>query len=93
MPEQNLSQNFQVIFFAYLLDQFLEWKIRAFIESCFDMDPNLITNIVAVGDSYFEIEAATHLGKLFEHACIKTIKLKEMPTILELTKQLELLNG
>ena len=52
----------------------------------------MVTNIVAIGDSQFEIDAASVLASRFERACIKTIKLKSMPSIIELTKQIELIN-
>lgn len=50
-----------------------------------------ITNIIAIGDSQIEIDAANYFAQTFWRACIKTIKLKEFPSIIELTKQLELI--
>jgi len=57
------------------------------------MDKETITNIVAIGDSQIEIDAAGHLANGFNAACIKTVKLKEMPSLLELSKQVELVNN
>ena len=39
------------------------------------------------------MDAANHLAEYFARACIKTVKLKEFPSLLELTKQLELINA
>jgi hypothetical protein len=41
------------------------------------MNKDLITNIVAVGDSQIEIDAAQTLSEQFKVACLKTVKLKE----------------
>lgn len=55
------------------------------------MDKEIITNIIAVGDSQIEIDAATSLQMLFKEAYVKTVKLKEQPNLVELTKQVELI--
>lgn len=55
------------------------------------MDKEIITNIVAVGDSQIEIDAASSLQLLFKEAYVKTVKLKEQPNLVELTKQVELI--
>jgi len=57
------------------------------------MDKETITNIIAIGDSQIEIDAAGHLANGFNAAIIKTVKLKEMPSLLELSKQVELVNN
>ena len=50
------------------------------------MDQNKITNIIAIGDSQIEMDAANTLAEYilsltsnrnFHEACIKTVKLKE----------------
>ena len=48
-----------------------------------------VTNIIALGDNVFEIEAAHQLHKQFKvnNAFIKTIKFRSQPTTGELTKQ------
>jgi hypothetical protein len=38
------------------------WKVEAFLETRKDMDEQAITNLVALGDNIFEIEAAYILG-------------------------------
>ena len=47
-----------------------------------------VTNIVALGDNVFEIEAAHKLHQQFKsNAFIKTIKFRSQPTTGELSKQ------
>jgi hypothetical protein len=50
----------------------------------------MITNIVALGDSMMEIDAAHHLAQRFNQAFIKTVKFREFPKPNELVKQLNL---
>lgn len=45
-----------------------------------------VTNLVALGDNVFEIEAAHKLYQQFQSAFIKTIKFRSAPTTGELTK-------
>jgi hypothetical protein len=46
-----------------LLDGFKEWKFRTFNMLGDTMDKELITNIVTIGDSQIEIDAATQLSE------------------------------
>ena len=39
-----------------------KWKVEAFLETRADMEENAITNLIALGDNIFEIEAAYILG-------------------------------
>jgi len=48
----------------------------------------LLTNIVCLGDSTIELEAGLLLASKFSHACIKTVKFKEIPKLDELCKEL-----
>jgi hypothetical protein len=50
----------------------------------------MITNILALGDSMMEIDAAHHLALRFSKALIKTVKFREFPKPNELVKQLNL---
>jgi len=50
------------------------------------MEMQAITNIVALGDNIFEIEAAHKLYQQFKNAFVKTIKLRTAPSTGELTK-------
>jgi hypothetical protein len=67
-----------------------QWKIEAYLKMIKNMNVNLITNIICLGDSIIEIEAAHILASKFCHAYIKTIKFREMPKPEELDKQLNL---
>ncbi len=41
-----------------------------------DLDKDAITNLVALGDNIFEIEAAYILGSQFKSSFIKTVKFR-----------------
>lgn len=49
-----------------------------------------VTNLIALGDNVFEINAAHKLYQKFESAFIKTIKFRSGPSTGELTKQIKL---
>lgn len=66
------------------------WKIKAFIDMVKSIDCSLVTNIVCVGDSFVEIEAAKALASKFSQAYIKCVKFREVPKPEELDKQLVL---
>jgi hypothetical protein len=67
-----------------------QWKIHAFLEMQKNLDTNLVTNLLCLGDSIIEMEAAHILVSKFSHAYIKTIKFRECPKPEELHKQLNL---
>eukprot|EP00392_Amoebophrya_sp_AT5.2_P012659 g12766.t1 len=67
-----------------------QWKIEAFLEVQRQLNSQIITNLVSLGDSNMEMEAVHVMGKEFAQALIKTIKFRESPTPEELVKQLEL---
>lgn len=66
------------------------WKIGAFLNLKKRLNEDLITNILCLGDSVFEMEAGKILASNFIHAIIKTIKFMERPKPEELNKQLNL---
>ena len=70
--------------------QYQKWKVEAFLETKRDFDNDAITNLVALGDNMFEIEAAHILGSKFTNSFIKTIKFRTSPSPNELIKQLNL---
>ena len=47
------------------IDGFKEWKHRTFLTLAETMNKDLITNIVAIGDSQIEIDAAQTLSEQF----------------------------
>jgi hypothetical protein len=65
---------------------FQKWKVEAFLETRRDMDDEAMTNLVALGDNIFEIEAAHILGSKYKSAFIKTIKFRQSPSTSELIK-------
>ena len=67
-----------------------QWKVQAFLLTEEDLDERAVMNIVAIGDSKIELDAATNLSQRFSRAFIKTIKFKESPTPEELIKQVKL---
>jgi len=67
-----------------------QWKINAFLDVQRQLDSQVITNLNALGDSNYEIDATHIMGKQFAQALIKTIKFRENPSPEELMKQLEL---
>jgi hypothetical protein len=67
------------------------WKIQAFLKMQHQHNPNLVTNMICLGDSFIEMEAAHILASKFQQAYIKTIKFREGPKPEELNKQLLLI--
>jgi len=67
-----------------------KWKIEAFLEVRRLLDSQIITNLLSLGDSNFEMEAVQEMGKEFARALVKTIKFRENPSPEEVHKQLEL---
>ena len=70
--------------------EFKKWKSMAFNEIIQNYDKNLPTNIMCMGDSAHEIEAAHGLAVNFPNGFIKAIKFREYPKIEELISQLTL---
>ncbi len=64
------------------------WKIEAFLRMQKNMDTRLITNMICLGDSFIEMEAAHMLASKFSQAFVKTVKFRENPQAEELNKQL-----
>lgn len=65
------------------------WKQEAFLDIKESLENSVFTNIICVGDSTVELEAAQYLSKVLDQAILKTIKMKEGPTLEELSKQHE----
>ena len=70
--------------------QYQKWKVEAFLDTRKDFEDDAITNLVAMGDNMFEIEAAHVLGSKFKSSFIKTVKFRTSPSPNELIKQLNL---
>ena len=70
-----------------------KWKIQTFLSLKDKLNTKLVTNIICLGDSLFEIEAGRVLANSFKEAFVKTIKFKEGPKPEELNKQLMLVSN
>jgi len=68
-----------------------QWKIQAFLEVQRQLDSEIITNVVSIGDSNCEMDAAHVMAQQFDVALIKLIKFRENPCPLELLMQLEVI--
>jgi hypothetical protein len=75
---------------SYFPTDVSQWKLHAFLETQGNIEDAMITNIIALGDSMMEIDAAHHLAQKFNQAFIKTVKFREFPKPNELMKQLNL---
>lgn len=71
---------------SYFPTEVQQWKLHAFLETQGNIDVAKVTNIVALGDSMMEIDAAHHLARKFNEALIKTVKFREFPKPNELVK-------
>ena len=69
---------------------FHRWKVEAFKSVKKHFDTDLITNLMCIGDSNIEMEAAQILAREFTQTLVKTIKFRENPKPDELIKQQEL---
>ena len=67
-----------------------KWKIQTFLTLKKKLNVKLVTNIICLGDSLFEMEAGRVLASQFTQAFIKTVKFREGPKPEELNKQLNL---
>lgn len=56
------------------------------------MDKAAITNLIAVGDSEYEMEAAKAMALMSDRCYIKLVKLGEQPLFDELKKELVVIN-
>ena len=69
------------------------WKIQTFLSLQKELNTKLVTNIICLGDSLYEMEAGRILANCFTEAFVKTIKFKEGPKLEELNKQLIIVNN
>jgi len=94
---QIIQENVEVISArARYQDEFpadtFRWKVEAFLDFRKEFDDNVIANIVSIGDSRAEMEAARCLGEQMSHSIVKTVKFKNNPGVNDLIKQINLLN-
>ena len=67
------------------------WKNMAFNDIIKNYDLNIPSNVICMGDSTYEMEAAHALSNKFRDGFIKAIKFKELPRVDELISQLNLI--
>lgn len=67
-----------------------QWKVQAFLDVQRQFDADVLTNLVALGDSEWEMDATRIMGKEFMTALVKTIKFQEGPSAADLVKQLRM---
>jgi hypothetical protein len=68
-----------------------KWKIESFQTIYNNLNPHQITNLICIGDSIFEMEAAHILASKFKCIYIKTVKMKERPNLKDMRKQINLI--
>merc|ERR1712176_1334348 len=67
-----------------------QWKIQAFLEVQRELDDTSITNLIALGDAEYEMEAARVMGDEFSEGLVKTVKFRPNPDPEEHVQQLQL---
>jgi hypothetical protein len=67
-----------------------QWKTRAFLDVQGQLDDEAVTNLLAVGDSDFEMNAVQVMGKKFSRSLVKTIRFQANPSPHDLCKELQL---
>lgn len=77
-------------FEAAFPDNVSQWKIQAFLEVQRQLDATPITNLIALGDADYEMEAAQIMGAQFEEGAVKTVKFRPNPNPHEHLQQLQL---
>jgi len=70
-------------------DEVDRWKVEAFLEVQRKLPATLVTNLIALGDSEFEMHAARSMREQFEHPLLKTVKFLPTPSPGVLLKQME----
>lgn len=73
------------------------WKQLAFLElinnPLLNFDSQLITNLIVIGDSPYEVAAGKLLAKSLTRSLIKIIQFIEKPTIKDMIKQMKIANN
>ena len=92
----NLLSKIKIISARALYDKkypnnYKTWKNMAFNDIIKKYNLSLPSNIICMGDSTYEMEAAHGLSNKFKEGYIKAIKFKELPRVDELISQLNLI--
>lgn len=67
-----------------------QWKVQAFLEVQRQLEWTPITNLIALGDAEFEMEAARIMGNEFHMAFLKTVKFRVQPSCAEHLMEMQL---
>jgi hypothetical protein len=73
----------------------MKWKELAFQKLWHEknfLEKGAIVNLIAIGDSEFEMEAAKKFAAKSDRCTVKLLKLRDSPSFDELTKELEIIN-
>jgi len=76
-------------FEAMFPDDVDQWKVQAFLEVQRQLEWTPIANLVTLGDSHYEMEAARIMGEKFDEALLKTVMFQQSPNPVEHWRQLE----
>ena len=68
------------------------WKIATFAKVAELYNKNIVTNLMCMGDSFIEMEAAQKMASLFKEIFLKTVKFRELPKPEQIIKQLSLVS-
>lgn len=68
------------------------WKIATFAKVAEMYNKNVVTNLMCMGDSFIEMEAAKKMASLFKEIFLKTVKFRELPKPEQIIKQLSLVS-
>mmetsp|Transcript_123389 Transcript_123389/g.356672 ORF Transcript_123389/g.356672 Transcript_123389/m.356672 type:complete len:286 (+) Transcript_123389:87-944(+) len=66
-----------------------KWKVEAFLGLQRELPATQVANLIAIGDSEFEMAAARLMRQQYEHALLKTVKFIASPSPVVLLKQME----
>jgi len=66
------------------------WKVETFLDVQRGLPDAVVTNLIVLGDSEFEMAAARSMRKQFDTAVLKTVKFLPNPSPATLLKQMEL---
>jgi len=69
-------------------DDAFMWKKKAFLQVKRDLREEAFTNLISVGDSWYEMAAVRALGEEFERKLVKTVKFQAQPSPRILNEQL-----
>mmetsp|Transcript_157744 Transcript_157744/g.505925 ORF Transcript_157744/g.505925 Transcript_157744/m.505925 type:complete len:329 (+) Transcript_157744:29-1015(+) len=69
------------------------WKFQAFDSLHAGLDPDVVLNLISIGDSMYEWDAAHETGQLRNRTVVKTLKLKGQPSHGELRIELDVVSA